>query len=88
MKIAPIQIRNEDVVRDIRELARLTQKPITEAVAAAVRGELGRAQRVSASERNTKLRAIGAAVNQFRRAPVVGPMMSDDDLYDEGGLPR
>jgi hypothetical protein len=88
MKTAPIQIRNEDVVRDIRELARLTHKPITEAVAAAVRGELGRAQRVSASERDARLQAIEAAVNQFRRAPVAGLPLSDEDLYDEDGLPR
>ena len=88
MKTAPIQIRNEDVVRDIRELARLTHKPITEAVAAAVRGELGRTKRVEASERDARLRAIEVAVNQFRHTPVVGPLLSDADLYDEDGLPR
>lgn len=77
MNVTPIQIRNEDVVRDIRELARLTQKPITEAVAEAVRGELSRARRVSAGECSARLRSIEAAVEQFRRAPVVGPMLSD-----------
>ncbi|HEY3889265.1 MAG TPA: type II toxin-antitoxin system VapB family antitoxin [Caulobacteraceae bacterium] len=88
MTTAPIQIRNADVVRDIRELARLTQKPITEAVADAVRGELGRARRISTSERDARLKAVEAAVSQFRRASVVGPMLDERDLYDEDGLPR
>ena len=88
MTAAPIQIRNQDVVRDIRELARLTQMPITEAVATAVRSELGRARRVSDAERTTRLLAIDAAVKQFRLAPVTGRLLSDDDLYDQDGLPR
>jgi hypothetical protein len=88
MKDGPIQIRNEGVVRDIRELARLTQKPITEAVAAAVQEELGRAKRLSAKRREDRLRAIAAAVKQFKSLPLVGPMLTDDDLYDQDGLPK
>jgi hypothetical protein len=88
MKTKPIQIRNEDVVHDIRELARLTQKPITEAVATAVRVELGRARRLSAHERDARLRAIRAASKQFADAQVIGPMLGDEDLYDQDGLPR
>jgi hypothetical protein len=88
MKIAPIQIRNEDVVRDIRELAHLTRRPITDAVAAAVRGELDRVQRVFANDREARLKAIKTAVRQFKQAPIVATMLGDDDLYDEDGLPR
>jgi hypothetical protein len=88
MKIPPIQIRNEGVVADIRELARLTHKPITEAVATAVRSELTRAQGISTSQRDARLRAIRTAVEQFKRSPVLGPVLTDDDLYDEHGLPR
>jgi hypothetical protein len=37
--MGPIQIRNEDIVRDIRELASLTSQPITDAVVVAVKSD-------------------------------------------------
>ena len=86
MTDAPVQIRNEDVVRDIRELAALTGKPITEAVATAVRSELKRAR--GRGDLDRRRRAIDDAVRRFREAPVTGAMLSDDDLYDQHGLPR
>lgn len=83
----PIQIKKEDVVRDIRELASLTQRPITEAVAAAVRGELVRARRAAtpAAERERRIDEILARV---RALPRTGETLSDGDLYDKDGLPR
>ncbi len=86
MTTAPIQIRNEDAVRDIRELAALTGRPITETVAAAVRTELQRARRGGNIEQ--RRRAIEDAVRRFKEAPVIGPLLTDDDLYDEDGFPR
>ncbi len=83
---APVQIRKQAVVRDIRELAELTHRPITEAVASAVRAELERARRNSDIEQ--RRRAVEEAVRQFREAPVVGPLLTDADFYDEDGLPR
>ena len=83
----PIQIRKDDVVRDIRELASLTQKPITEAVAEAVRRELLRARlrTTSVAERQ---RQIDEIVAHVRSLPRTGETLTDDDLYDENGLPR
>ena len=86
MTATPVQIRKEDVVRDIRELASLTGQPITEAVAAAVRSELQRARRSSDIEERS--RAIREIVRRFHELPIVGPPLTDDDLYDEDGLPR
>ena len=83
---APVQIRRDDVVRDIRELATLTAKPITEAVALAVRAELRRARAQDGLE--ARRQAVAAIVKQFRELPVVGPDLTDADLYDEDGLPR
>jgi hypothetical protein len=88
MRHQPVQIRNDEVVRDIRELAELTGKPITDAVAAAVRSELVRARRRAASSPDQRRRAVEDAVRRFEQAPTIGPMLSDDDLYDEFGLPR
>jgi hypothetical protein len=34
-----------------------------------------------------KRRALEAAVERFRRTPIVGPALTDSDLYDEQGLP-
>jgi hypothetical protein len=82
----PVQIRNEDVVRDIRELAALTGKPLTEAVAEAVKSELTRARRTSDVE--TRRREVRRLVEEFKTLPKVGPMLTDDDLYDEDGLPK
>ena len=83
---APVQIRRDDVVRDIRELATLTDRPITEAVALAVRAELRRAR--AQDDLEARRRAVAAIVKQFRELPVVGPDLTDADLYDEDGLPR
>ncbi len=86
MTDAPIQIRKEAVVRDIRELANLTGRPITEAVAAAVRSELERTRRLSGIEE--RRRAVDDIVKRFNELPRVGPILTDDDLYDEDGMPK
>jgi hypothetical protein len=76
--MTPIQIRNDDVVRDIRLLAELTGKSITEVVADSVRARLAEAQ---ANKRGEIQRRVAALPN-------VGPLLTDDDLYDEHGLPK
>ena len=82
----PIQIRRDDVVQDIRELAMLTDQPITDAVAGAVRAELARAR--SRSTIDERRAAVEEAVRRFQHAPVVGPMLTNEDLYDDDGMPR
>ncbi|HEX5775838.1 MAG TPA: type II toxin-antitoxin system VapB family antitoxin [Caulobacteraceae bacterium] len=84
----PIQIRNDEVVREIRELADLTHKPITEAVSTAVKAELARVRRRSEKEKAEQRAAVREIVERFKALPKVGPMLTDEDLYDEDGLPR
>jgi hypothetical protein len=84
----PIQIKNEDAVRDLRELATLRGKPITATVAELVRKELARERReASSSDRAT---AIYETVARFQAAMKAhgGRPLTDDELYDESGLPR
>jgi len=88
MNDTPIQIRNPEVVRAIRALAQKTGQPITEAVGVAVEAELKRRDVVSDEERARRLRAMREAVKRFHQLPIVGPLLTDDDLYDEDGLPR
>ena len=88
MTDAPIQIRNAEVVRAIRELAEQTGQPITQAVAQVVDAELRRrqAERQAASKR--KLALMRDAVRRFKALPVIGPLLTDDDLYDQDGMPK
>lgn len=88
MSTPPVQIRNDEVVRDIRELADLTGQPLTEVVAGAVRSELIRVRRRVAQRPSLRRQAIEEALRRFRQAPIVGEMLDDQDLYDETGLPR
>ena len=84
----PIQIRNEEVVRGIRELAAMRGKPITETVAELVRKELVSDQSRSSSADQT--RVIDETVARFQAAMKAhaGRLLTDDDLYDASGIPR
>ena len=85
---APIQIRREDVVRDLRELAALRRQPITETIAQITRAELKRARLGETVDERE--RAVDASIARFQAAVQKhgGRMLTDDDLYDENGLPR
>ncbi|MBR7621341.1 type II toxin-antitoxin system VapB family antitoxin [Phenylobacterium sp. 20VBR1] len=83
---ASIKISRDDVVRDIRELAAITGQTLTEAVAIAVRTELLDAHHRNEIDR--RRRAVDEILRRFREAPVIGPVLTDDDFYDEDGLPK
>ena len=85
---APIQIRNLEIVEDIRKLAERTRLPITEAVGRAVRSEIERLEATRALELEAKRKAIDEIIERFNALPTVGPDLTDDDLYDEWGLPK
>lgn len=88
MTDAPIQIRNPDVVRDIRELAQRTGLALTDAVADAVRRRLAEESGRVAAQRTTVKRKVAEIVAAFRDLPKTGRPPSDADLYDKDGFPR
>ena len=88
MNDAPIQIRNPKVVRAIRELASETGRPISEAVGEVVLAELARRHAAHCETLETRRAAIQDIVRQIGELPIVGPTLTDGDLYDEDGLPR
>ena len=88
MNDTPIQIRNPEAVRAIRALARRTGRPITVAVADAVKAELGRYANARDEGYGQRLAAIQEISRRFRELPVVGPELTDEDFYDEDGMPR
>jgi hypothetical protein len=84
----PIQIKRADVAEQIRALAALTGVSLTDAVGNAVKAQLA-VERVKASRKLSKRMAQAAeALAELRRLPVVGPALSDRDLYGADGLPR
>jgi len=86
--MSPIQIKKPDVVRDIRLLAELLHQPITEVVAEAVRAKLGEAQRAREADIAERLRQVAEIHKRVAALPVIGPLLTDEDLYDEHGLPK
>ena len=88
MNDTPIQIRNPEVVKAIRALADQTQLPITEAVGEAVREALRKQDVTRDAEIQQRLAAIKDISRRIRELPIVGPAITDEDLYDADGMPR
>jgi hypothetical protein len=82
-----ILIENPEIVRDIQRLAARTGKPAADAVAEAVRARLGEPPQIATSraEKDAELAEILARIDAL---PHTGKPLTDDDLYDEDGLPR
>jgi hypothetical protein len=85
---APIQIRKPRVTGAIRELAARRGVGITDAVADAVDDALRRLDRLDEAEVQRRLAEVRRIVEEFNALPVVGPLLTDDDLYDEDGFPK
>lgn len=82
----PIQIRNDDAVRQVREAAALTGLSITKVVAEGARLVAERARRVRSPE--DRRREVDRLLAEFRALPKTGETLTDDDLYDDYGLPK
>lgn len=85
---APVQIRKAEVVERLRRLANLEGKSITDLVDEMVRERDERLARVRDAEIERKMAQVREIVAHFQSLPIMGPLLTDDDLYDEDGLPR
>lgn len=85
---APIQIRREDVTAQIRQLSEIMKVSVTDAVALAVQAELVRQQDQKKSEKAERMKRADALLQKLWSLLRIGPMITDDDLYDEDGLPK
>jgi len=85
---APVQIRKPEVAERLRELARLEGKSITDLVEEMVRERDERLTAARKAEIERKLAAAEEIVAHFQSLPIIGPLLTDDDLYDEDGLPK
>jgi len=88
MTDAPIQIKNPEVVRAIREVAARKGQPITQALGELAQAELDRISVAEEARVQRKLAAIREAVEALHRLLRIGPQLADDDFYDEDGFPK
>ena len=85
---APVQIRKPEVAERLRALARLEGKSITDLVDEMVRERDARLTAAREAEIDVRRQAVQEAVRRFNALPILGPLLTDDDLYDEDGLPK
>ena len=94
-----LNIKDAETTRMVRELAELTGETQTEVVRKAVKERLAREkdQHEQATDRNQREKQIELqkALDEIRQiqdrvkaAGLIENMLTDDDLYDENGLPR
>jgi hypothetical protein len=79
----PLYIRDDDVRRMAQRLAEAKRTTVTDAVRQALRREL-EAVDATLVDRDRRLRGL---FQKWEQEPPVGPW-SDDDMYDEHGIPR
>ncbi len=94
-----LNIKDAETARLVRELTALTGENKTEAVRKALRERLER-EKAERDDRGTRVAAekrrefqkIWAKIQKIqeraRRARLAEQMLTDDDLYDEKGLPK
>jgi hypothetical protein len=85
---APVQIRKAETVERLRRLAAFEGKTITDLVDEMVRERDERLTTDREAEIQRKIAAVNKIVAHFQALPIVGPLLTDDDLYDEDGLPK
>jgi hypothetical protein len=94
-----LNIKDAEATRLVRELAKMTGETQTEVVRKALRERLERekAERASrgaraAEEKRREFEGVWAKIKKIqediRRRGLVENMLTDDDLYDENGLPK
>ena len=85
---APVQIRKPDVAERLRNMALREGLSITELVDQMAREREARPDEARRAEIERKIAAVNEIVREFNALPVLGPLLTDDDIYDEDGLPR
>jgi hypothetical protein len=83
-----ILIRDPKVVRDIERLAQRTGKPPEDVVAEAISAQLGEPAERTPEEIAERRKRVEEALAAWDALPHDGEPLTDDDLYDEQGLPR
>ena len=85
---APVQIRKPDVAERLRSMALREGLSITDLVDQMAREREDRINETRRAEIDRKMAVVNEIVREFNALPVLGPLLTDDDIYDEDGLPK
>lgn len=85
---APVQIRKPDVAERLRSVARQEGLSITDLVDQMIRERESRTDAAKETEIQRKIAEAKRIIADFQSLPIVGPLLTDDDFYDEDGLPK
>jgi antitoxin VapB len=84
-----LSIKNGRVEENARELSRILNKPITEAVGEAIEAQLKRARVVAkVRESDDILRKLKEIQDRAAKLPILDLRHPDEILYYENGLPK
>ena len=80
-----IEITQPEVAENVRALAELTGVSVTEAISATVKERLELERRRRPKKNLERARQL---LEEIRKLPRIGPLLTDDDFYDANGLPK
>jgi hypothetical protein len=86
-----LNIKDVEVAKKARKLAKLKGTTITAAVGAALDASLATATRMTEAEREAREKRVDEIVKRFRASiPPDAPSYEEimEDMYDENGLPK
>ncbi|MEO5923719.1 MAG: type II toxin-antitoxin system VapB family antitoxin [Bryobacteraceae bacterium] len=83
-----IQIRRPEVAAAIRELASLRDVSLTDAIADAVHAQLVTERLNREQKQGEKHEAMQKFLAYVKTIPHIGAPETDDDYYDEEGMPK
>ncbi len=85
---APVQIKKPEVAERLRSMARREGVSITDLVDEMTREREARMDMAREAEVQRKIAVAKRIIEEFNALPIVGPLLTDDDFYDESGLPK
>ena len=83
-----LSIKNRETEALARELAAITQKPLTQAVHDALQREVKREKSLGRPRRDDFMETIREIQDRVAKLPRLDARSADEILYDEFGLPK
>jgi hypothetical protein len=85
---APVQIRKPEVAERLRQRAKSEGKSITELVETMLAERIAADEARASDDRENRRAAVEAILARVSAMPRLSTWPTDDDFYDEDGLPK
>ena len=85
---APVQIRKPEVAERLRQRAKSEGKSITELVETMLAERIAADEARASDDRKNRRAAVEAILARVSAMPRLATWPTDDDFYDEDGLPK